>query len=58
MIFPFWRFIDVNTGLEAFGHSGPASWCYWLDYAVLATLALFFYIRHVRKASTLKADDS
>ena len=41
--FPFWRWIEEQLGVEAFGHSGPAEWCYWLVYAVLAAGCFGFW---------------
>ena len=44
--FRFWRWIDVNTDLESFGHSGPADWCFYLVYAILVTVsfATWFFL--------------
>jgi hypothetical protein len=49
MTFPFWRFLDTQTGIESFGHSGPAEWCFWLDYALMVALFLVLYVRSARK---------
>ena len=51
-IHPFWRWFEERTGIEAFGHFGPADWCYWLDYVLV--LVLFFLTRYwlVKKAPT------
>lgn len=38
--FPFWRWLDLNTSLESFGHSGPAEWCFWLVYGILLVAGL------------------
>lgn len=37
--FPFWRWIEERFGIEAFGHSGPAEWCFQLVYLLLLLLA-------------------
>ncbi len=37
---PFWRWIEARFGIEAYGHSGPAEWCYWLVYVVLVVACL------------------
>jgi len=37
--FPFWRWLDVSTQIESFGHSGPAEWCFWLVYAFLVSVS-------------------
>lgn len=46
--FPFWRWIEERFGIEAFGHSGPAEWCYWLVYAALAAGCFGFWSRMAR----------
>lgn len=40
IINPFWRYFEEVTGIESFGHSGPAEWCYYLDYLLLVAGAL------------------
>ena len=49
MIFPFCRFLDTQTGIESFGHSGPAEWCFWLDCALMVALFLMLYARSAMK---------
>jgi len=48
LTFPFWRWLESVTGIESFGHSGPAEWCYWLMYGILVLVATFVWwrIRH------------
>jgi hypothetical protein len=29
---PLWRWVEVHYGIEAIGHSGPATWCFGLVY--------------------------
>jgi len=42
--FPVWRWFEEVSGIESFGHSGPAEWCYWLIYSLLILLiALIWY---------------
>ena len=43
--FPFWRWFEAATGLESYGHSGPAEWCYWLVYGVLLLCAALVWWR-------------
>lgn len=45
IIHPLWRRFEVATGIESFGHSGPADWCYLFDYLVLAGIAVFIAYR-------------
>lgn len=30
----FWRWFEEASGIESFGHSGPAGWCFWLIYVL------------------------
>ena len=45
LTFPFWRWLESATGIESFGHSGPAEWCYWLVYGILVLVATFVWWR-------------
>ena len=40
IIHPVWRSFENVTGIEAFGHSGPAEWCYWFDYGLISLVSL------------------
>jgi len=42
---PFWRWFETQSGIEAYGHSGPAEWCYLVTYGVLVTIATFIWWR-------------
>lgn len=37
---PFWAWVEARFGIEAYGHSGPAAWCYWTVYGGLAGAGL------------------
>jgi len=37
LLLPLWSWIEGTYGIESVGHSGPADWCYWLVYVVLAS---------------------
>ena len=37
LLLPAWGWIETRYGIEAVGHSGPADWCFWLVYVLLAT---------------------
>ena len=45
IIHPLWRWFEDATGIESFGHSGPAEWCYLFDYAVFVGIAVFIVYR-------------
>lgn len=34
LLVPMWRFLEATFTIEAIGHSGPSSWCYYCVYAV------------------------
>ena len=34
----FWSWIENNFGIEAYGHSGPAEWCYLASFVIIAML--------------------
>lgn len=38
---PLWRYFENVTGIEAFGHSGPAEWCYWFDYSIIVVIFIY-----------------
>ena len=43
VLFPFWSWIEANSGIESVGHSGPAEWCFYLVYLLLAGGILIGY---------------
>lgn len=45
---PFWSWFEAASGLESFGHAGPAEWCYLVAYLVFVlggVLWLFVWLR-------------
>ncbi|HEY5717055.1 MAG TPA: hypothetical protein VIS52_01090 [Motiliproteus sp.] len=36
LLLPLWRWIEATFAVESIGHSGPAAWCFWLIYVLLA----------------------
>jgi hypothetical protein len=48
LAFPAWKLFEETTGIEAYGHSGPAEWCYVVDYAVLVCAGLWLVFRSPR----------
>jgi len=36
---PLWTWLDVQVGVESWGHSGPAGWCFLVTATVLAATA-------------------
>jgi len=45
LCFPFWRWFEETTGIESYGHSGPADWCYLLTYCLLLLIAAVLILR-------------
>ncbi len=43
--FPFWRWFEETSGIESFGHSGPAEWCYLLVYFIVIVCVGFICSR-------------
>jgi hypothetical protein len=50
MIFPFWSWFEGVTGIESFGHSGPADWCYVFDYIIIVMISTYILIRNYKRA--------
>jgi H+/Cl- antiporter ClcA len=51
---PFWNWLEMETGIECMGHSGPADWCFLVIYLLLFLLAgtiIFRFAREKAKAS-------
>jgi hypothetical protein len=40
LIHPFWRWFEGVSGIESFGHSGPAEWCFWFDYIAIIVIGI------------------
>jgi hypothetical protein len=43
LLLPLWSWIEATYKIESVGHSGPADWCYWAVYALLAAASLGVY---------------
>jgi len=40
LLLPLWSWIEANYKIESVGHSGPADWCFWAVYSLLAVVGL------------------
>ena len=49
---PFWSWFETRFGFEAYGHSGPADWCYLVTYGVLVAVSIYIWIRVAAPNST------
>lgn len=38
LVSPLWSWFEARTGIEAYGHSGPAEWCYLVTYGLLVAI--------------------
>ena len=57
LLLPLWSWIESTYGIESVGHSGPADWCFWLVFGMIAVpliLAVFAYGRRPDGPGTLK----
>ena len=45
IIHAFWRWFEEKTGIESYGHSGPALWCYWADYTIIVIVSIFTLLK-------------
>jgi len=43
LLLPLWSWIEATYKIESVGHSGPADWCFWAVYVLLAALGLSVY---------------
>jgi hypothetical protein len=39
LLLPVWSWVESRYGIESVGHSGPADWCFFVTYAVVAAAA-------------------
>lgn len=47
---PLWLWFEQTFTIEAYGHSGPAEWCYLVSYGFIAALSTTIWAL-VRKRS-------
>ena len=43
LLMPLWYWMEATYKIESVGHSGPADWCYWAVYALIAMASLGVY---------------
>jgi len=49
-LLPLWSWIEATYAIESVGHSGPADWCFWLDYGVLVAISITAVLVRRRKS--------
>lgn len=42
---PFWSWFEERFRIEAYGHTGPAEWCYLILYILLITISALIWAR-------------
>jgi len=42
---PFWSWLEEQFKIEAYGHSGPAEWCYLVTYSLLVIICTVIWWR-------------
>ncbi|MCB1908940.1 MAG: hypothetical protein KDH15_16360 [Rhodocyclaceae bacterium] len=47
---PAWAWFEQYSGLESYGHSGPAGWCYGVSYGLLLAGGLRLALRRASAA--------
>lgn len=45
---PIWLWIETRFGIESYGHSGPAEWCYLVMYVLLVFACAMVWARRPR----------
>jgi H+/Cl- antiporter ClcA len=46
---PLWSRFERQFKIEAYGHSGPADWCYLVSYSLLIIICALIWARRFRK---------
>jgi hypothetical protein len=57
IVHPFWRWFELSTGIELYGHSGPAEWCYVFDYALFVLIAGFIVLKTGAQKSNVRENE-
>lgn len=45
---PFWSWIELYFEIEAYGHSGPAEWCYLVSSGVIVVICTYVWFKIIR----------
>jgi hypothetical protein len=40
LLWPFWNWFELVSGIESLGHSGPAAWCFFAVYGFIGFVVL------------------
>jgi hypothetical protein len=57
LLLPLWSWIEATYAIESVGHSGPAEWCFWLDYILLVAVSVMALLLRRRRWKPASAED-
>jgi len=43
LLSPFWSRFEKVTGVESFGHSGPANWCFVVIFLIIISILIAIF---------------
>lgn len=46
---PLWSWVEEKFRIEAYGHSGPADWCYLVTYCLLVAICILIRLRSISR---------
>jgi hypothetical protein len=49
LIAPLWNWFESVTGIESYGHFGPADWCYLFDYAIFGIFSIVALLKSYKR---------
>jgi MYXO-CTERM domain-containing protein len=58
LLLPLWSWVEATFAVESVGHSGPADWCFFAVYGLLALCLLLLWFWRRRRSSILAAAQS
>lgn len=53
----FWNWFEGVTGIESYGHFGPAGWCYLADYLIISVIGLIVVVKSDRNTKRFDRHD-
>jgi hypothetical protein len=60
LLWPFWNWFELVSGIESLGHSGPAAWCFGAVYGfisfVIFTLGWYSRKKRIQPPAPTRAD--
>jgi hypothetical protein len=56
MLTPLWSTIERRWGIEALGHSGPATWCYVVVFGCVVIVSLATYLGRLGRPAAAGED--